>query len=352
MFLFGKWKLITLKMMQLRKQYMDARVSESISVHRTLIYRTLPMLYKQMPEAENVFGPYRKFMVDLACRPDNASDYEKGVGWHYYASTNSFGFKMKKTGGYYKNGVHHIHNSARTMMEEDYTMALTFYKAGYVEKGLEHLTRAIHMLADMCCLPHATGMTYYSPKKKVHQAYEDLARAMYADAVPEQETSPDLLSYFDDRNSFEAALNTIVETQADETRLLLNDPVNAITQRLQNTEIIICALLYRFCCDLRLEPDDAHYVENGTTFFLSPDDPPYTVDIIPEGIRLLNIEEPLTFSVDGSPCQLYRIAHRHDGLYTISPASDKKGRCVSYSSQKLVNFSPNNKKIFFTLNDT
>ena len=61
MFLFGKWKLITLKMMQLRKQYMDARVSESISVHRTLIYRTLPLLYKQMPEAENVFGPYRKF---------------------------------------------------------------------------------------------------------------------------------------------------------------------------------------------------------------------------------------------------------------------------------------------------
>lgn len=351
MLLFGKWKDVTLRMMSLRKHYADVRVSESISVHRTFIYRTLPMLYKHIPEAEEIFGPYRKFMVDLACRPDNSADYEKGVGWHYYSAVNSFGMRMRKTGGYYKNGVHRFHKSARTMMEEDYTMAVTFYKAGYVEKGLEHLTRAIHMLADMCCLPHGTGMTYYSPKKKIHQAYEDLARAMYADAVPEQNISPEELRLFSCRSSFTDAVNSIVEAQIGEYRQLLADPVKAITHRLQVAEKAVCALIYRFFCDISLPADEVFSVPEGAVLRLSENSPAYSVHITADGILLMNRDSQLEVLVDGTPCSIFRAAHRHDGLFTFSPAADKKGRTLT-SGGKLCSFSPHNKKIFFSLSLT
>ncbi len=349
MFLFGKWKAVTLKMMELRKHYIDVRVSESISVHRTFIYRTLPMLYKHIPEAEELFGPYRKFMVDLACRPDNSADYEKGVGWHYYSAVNSFGQRMICSGGYYKNGVHRFHKSARTMMEEDYTMALTFYKAGYAEKGLEHLTRAIHMLADMCCLPHGTGMTYYSPKKKVHQAYEDMARAMYPDAIPEQDITAEELELFSDRSSFTKVLNSIVENQIGEYKFLLADPVAAITHRLHTAEKAICALIYRFYNDISLPAEEVHSVPEGAVLQLDDDFPPYSVHITKDGISLLGKDTAYEVFVDGIPCNVFRLAHRRDGLFTVSPASDKNGRIIAYGSQKLYNFSPHKKKLYFAI---
>ena len=347
--MFWKWRAAALNMMKLRKHYIDVRKSESISVHRTFFYRALPMLYKQIPEAEEFYGPYRKFLVDFACRPDSSSDYEKGMGWHYYSATNSFGMKMKKSGGYYKNGVHKFHKSARTMMEEDYTMALTMNRAGFTDKGMEYLARAVHMLADMCCLPHGGGMTYYSPKKKIHQSYEDLARAMYADAIPEQDITNEQLHLFDDRSTFEKVLNSIVEAEIGEPKLLLTDPVSAITHRLQVAELTVCALLYRYYCDLKKTPEESHYLADGMKVSLTSKAQPYTVKISEDGISFLHEDKPFEVQVNGAVCTVFRAAHRHDGLFTFSPADDKKGRVLSSESSELYRFSPHKKHIFFKL---
>ena len=51
----GKWKKAASKMLRLRKKYIAVRTSESVSVHRTLILRALPLLYSHVPEAADFY---------------------------------------------------------------------------------------------------------------------------------------------------------------------------------------------------------------------------------------------------------------------------------------------------------
>ena len=343
----GKWKAAAAGMISLEAKYASERISERRSVHRTLIYRALPLLYGFVPEAEEMFKPYMEIMIDMVCAPDRDGDYEKGMGRHYYCGTNSFGKRLSPVGGYYKNGIGRFSKSARTMLEEDYTMALTLWKAGFEEPAAIHLVRAIHMISDICCLPHATKMTYYSLKKCIHQSYEDLARSMYPDAVPEQNITESDLHLFDDRNCFGDVLNSIVEKEASEIESVKTEPVKSIIGRLHTAERAVAALFFRFIDDLKHSPDEAHYITDGMKFSIFRNMPPVEARITSEGIEFLNngskIECTLGFGFKDS---VFRAAHRCNGKYTFSPVHDLKGRALVIEKNKLRPFDPRKESLY------
>lgn len=344
----GKWKRAAETMQMLLEEYTKKRVTEVRSVHKNLIFRTLPVLYGFVPEAEKLFAPQLDIIIDRACAPDRSGDYEKGMGRHYYCGSNASGKKLTSKGGYYKNGIIRFSKSARTMMEEDYTMALTLWRAGFDTPAAEHLGRALHMLEDMSCLPHASRMTYYSSKKMIHQAYEDLAKMMYPDNVSEQEFTESDLRLFDDRECFGDVLNRIVEDEAEEPPQLLTDPETCIKNRIYSAEKAVIALLYRFFEDMHKAPDEAHFITNGMKFDLFRNSPPLTAKITPEGIEFYDGDNLCTCKfLFAKEASVFRAAHRKNGSFTFSPVSDQqKGRALVIKKNKLRAFDPLKDKLY------
>lgn len=333
-----KWKKSAAEMTRLTEYYLSVRRSERISVHKTLVYRALNMLCAVVPEAAEFYLPLTDTIIANVCRPDNTGDYENGTGRHYYCVMNSHGIRKFPSEGYYKNGIRKFAKSARSMFEEDYTMALTMHKAGFTDKSAGYFARAVHMISDISCLPHATGMTYFSDKKEIHKAYEALARAMYPDALPERSISMKTLRFFDSEKGFGDAVNDIAEAQINEPKKLLTEPVRSITNRLYKAEEAVAALMYRFMRDVSGASavnscicDKSHISGHDVCVFVTED-----------GLRLEQNNSPVSISVDKKKNgSLFRAAHRFDGLYTFSPISDSKGRSVILKSRKLRPFNPN-----------
>ena len=334
----GKWNAAAGNMRRLLEKYEAKRTSELISVHKNIVYRVLPQLYGFVPEAREIFEPSLEMFIDTVCAPDREGDYEKGSGKHYYCACNSFGIRLSPSAGYYRNGMTRFSQSARTMFEEDYTMALTFWKAGFREKALSHLARALHMLQDMCCLPHAARMTYYTPKKKIHRAYEDLAKMMYPDSVPPQEIKAADLHLFDDRRSFRKALNSIVEVIPQEIPMLHTDPEFAIMHRIYTAEKAAAAFFCRFCRDITLSAEKSHCIADGMKFSIDGELPPLTVKVTERGIVFLACGKKQKLC--GRRYLYFRAAHRSCGRFTFSPVSDRRGRTVIPSDGSLSMFDP------------
>lgn len=233
------------------------------------------------------------------------------------------------------------------MLEEDYTMALTMWKAGFYEQGAVHLARAVHMISDISCLPHATKMTYYSFRKCIHQSYEDLAKTMYPDSVPEQEISEADLHMFDNRDCFGDALNSIVEQEATEIDSVRTEPVKSIINRLHSAERAVASLFFRFIEDIEKRPEEAHYITNGMRFDLFRDMPPVEAVITSEGIGFLNGKETVNCKLGfGFTDSIFRAAHRRDGEFTFSPAHDLKGRVLVPGKNRIVPFDPRKNALF------
>ena len=334
------WELTVKKMNRLRDSYDAGRSSERTSVHKTLVLRSAGLLFSLIPEAQEIYAPLMNTLTANVCRPDEKGDAEKGMGKHYYCACESSGKRLTPVCGYYKNGLGRFSRSARTMMEEDYTMALTFRNAGSISQGGVALARAIHMLSDMCCLPHASKMTYVSNMRNIHKAYEELAEAVYPDFVPVQQITESDLRLFDDRVSFEAPLNSIAEKAAGELGRLIDDPLDAIMSRLYETERAVAALLYRYSEDIFLSPDDAHYIAPGMKLKLYGGDT-LTADVTDKGVVLRSGDE--IFTIDDAKnrrISVFSAAHRHDGEFTLSPAGDREGNVLS--GKKLSSFDPRN----------
>lgn len=344
----GKWKKAASEMLRLRKKYIAVRTSESVSVHRTLILRALPLLYSHVPEAADFYEPVKILLTDNVTCPDRMGDYEKGKGRHYYCASNFLGIRCHTSGGYYRNGVMRFAKSARTMLEEDYTMALTMYNCGFNEQAMIYLARAIHMISDICCLPHATQMTYFSPKRHIHKAYEALARAMYPDSVPVQKLSAENVSLFSSRECFMDSVNTLVEVQIPEIRQLLSAPDKSIIRRLYTAESAVVSLMNRFFEDISLTSEKNNSLFTGAKLACYGGKVVFTAEVSAEGIRFAadDAAAPSDF-VRFMSSNIFRAAHRCDGTFTLSPVNDSEGRCAVYGSAKPRRFSPHRIKMLF-----
>lgn len=328
------FKSISSKMNSLAKQILTEQNKEPSCVHKNLTLRSLVMLKYINSDSEEIFTPMAKALIAFSKRPDRKGDYEKGPGRHYYCAVNTAMKKNNPINGYFRNGKGKCYKSARAMFEEDYTMALTMYVAGFQQKSAEFLGRAIHMISDMCCIPHVSGMTYFSNAAVFHKSYENLAEAVYPELVPRQ-TAVELPDYFDKKYQLGESINRLALDTAKGIKDMSNDPVKAITAHLQRAERVVTALLIRFMEDITSLEKDAHFITNNSGCRIMRGTAPLTVKVSEKGIHLHGVNPSPESRLNVTERTFYA-AHRHDGLYTLSPARDKEGRVLEVSAGKLV----------------
>ncbi len=347
----GKWSNAVRTLYAETEKYNSERQTEIKSVHQSLLLRALIILKNLTPETEDFFAPMVRTMMKTVKLPDKKGDYQNGMGMHYYCVGKFSGKLNKPLKGYYRNGIKEYSRTARTMLEESFTMALTFHNAGFIEKSAYHLGRAVHMISDISCLPHSTGMTFYSSKAKVHKAYEGFAEALYPEFLEEQKADilPDL---FTSRAGFEKGLNRLGADIAAEIEDFLEDPAEEISERLYDTELNVAALLMRFYEDLHNDGKNANYISTGYECRFKEDTAPLSVKVIEKGIVFHGVN-PSPSSKINMTKTVFTAAHRHDGFYTFSPLSERDARVIMFSGNRIIlkEFSPKNSAQLFKFND-
>lgn len=340
---------ITREMLSIAAELDKKRTTRRRNVHQTLLLRAVVLLKSQFPETEKFFSPMLQTMMQYTARPDKKGDYENGMGRHYYCHSTISGEDAKNINGYYLNGVGISSPSARTMLEEDYTMALTMYQCFFRKRAAELLGRAVHMLADICCIPHCTGMTYYSAGRPFHRAYEELAEVMYPEFVEEQ-TISELPQIFEYHDSLGQAINQISGDTADAVRIMCESPENGTISQLYRAEALIAALLLKFFRDTSRTSHEARYIANNSQFRMLHGSPPLSIKVTENGILLHGVNPCPQAALNITRTTFYA-AHRHDGLFTLSPARDPKHRVLQVSSSKvkLVRFNPVHAEQLFRL---
>ena len=313
------------------------------SVHHILLERAADILSHNSQAKADVINPMLKYMLHVVKKPDNKHDYEKGMGRHYYCAVNYMGKPVAPVNGYYKNGLGHFGKSARSMLEENYTMALTMYHAGYIKQASSFLGRAVHMLCDICCLPHATCMTYFSPNGKMHHAYEDAAEYLYPEKLPPM--TYEFTDHFNDRNTFEESLNTISEAIRGELSDLYSDPIAEIIGRLQDSEKKTAALLSRFAEDTVRSPEEAYYITDGMKLVpMVKSLPSYTVTVEENGLRLSHDRRIITHTFSQNK-NYFSAAHRKNGWFSLAPVRCEKDLILTGSDFK--KYDPHNNSQLF-----
>jgi hypothetical protein len=343
--MLNKWNKAAADMKKLADSYNSEKTLPPVPIHKEILIRALKLLGEHSPEAEKLIRPYLGIIFPYTYRADDKGDRENGAGRHYYCSCSTGGIRKKPVSGYLRNGKDLFAKSARTMFEEDYTMALTMYRSGFPKQGAVYLARAVHMLSDMCCLPHAAKMTYFSSKRNVHIQYEELARAMYPEFIPEQHINYGQLRRFAYRGSFSSVLNRNAELICREVPQIITSPEKEIKHRLYDTEAAVAALLYRFYRDTLVTPLRGHYISDGMTCRPFPDLPALKVRVTERGI---------TFELDGVPVNtrfgsIFRAAHRRNGLFSLSPVGSSEGLVLSKGRQGLVSFDPRDPEQLFSI---
>lgn len=341
----NKWKRAAADLQRRAEFYKKDSIIPQSEIHQEILIRAMKLLGETAPEAEALIRPYLNIMLPYTIRADQNGDRENGAGRHYYCGCATNGAPLKPVKGYLKNGKDLFAKSARTMFEEDYTMALTMYCGGFKKQGAIYLARAVHMLSDMCCLPHAAKMTYFSSKRSIHINYEELARAMYPEFIPEQHMPSVQLRRFSVRSSFSEALNKTAAAVCREVRDIFTSPEAEITHRLYDTEAAVAALLYRFYRDTLVTPLRGHYAADGMKCRPFADMPPLEIKLTERGI---------TFELDGVPVNtregsVFRAAHRRNGLFTLSPVGNTSGMVLSSKGRGLVSFDPRDTEQLFTI---
>ena len=343
----GKWNSARKILLVQTNRYNGERTTKIRNVHQTILARALMILKNIRPETETFFAPMLKIMMQTVIKPDNKGDYENGMGLHYYCASDASGKKYPTRGGYHANGIGSFSRSARTMLEENFTMALAFGYAGFQNRCADHLGRAVHMISDICCLPHATKMTYYSSKRKIHTAYENFAEAYYPEFLPEQniDSLPDI---FSSRSGFEKPVNKISEKISREIPEFLSDPIHEICSRLYHTEIVVASMLMRFYEDIHSDGRGINFIKTGLECRIN--NTPLSLKVTKKGIEFHGVN-PFPSSNINMVKTYFNAAHRRDGMYTFSVAGDKSGKVIEISRGKIAlsRFSPTNKNQLFRL---
>lgn len=149
------------------------------STHEHIAMKALELLsIDGYNEAYSFYSPYRETLAVFTQKPDYKGDVDKGKGWHYYCVTDVNGKKLPSSkNGYLKSGKNLLSTArysrnARSIFEDNYQSALTFYRLGNIEKSIEFVARCVHMVADVGCTPHTTNLTLTSVQNSKHKRYE------------------------------------------------------------------------------------------------------------------------------------------------------------------------------------
>lgn len=168
-----------------------ARIDKHIypSVHRGIVRAALQTLELEgHPAAKRFSAGDAETLIEEAAAPDKIGDRQQGRGMHYYNAVRPDGTPLPLHTAIcgYCNGKGAPAPSPLTMFDAEYRTALALSRAGKFFPAMKSLSRAMHMLADICCPPHCCGLTYFSRYAVAHKRYESRAAAIFWNSAPAQ----------------------------------------------------------------------------------------------------------------------------------------------------------------------
>lgn len=157
------------------------------SVHRGIVRAALILLeLEQHPAAKRYSAGDAEILIAEADAPDRRGDRQQGRGLHYFCAAKPDGtvLPLHPALGGYCNGKGAPAPSPLTVLDAEYRTALSLHRAGRYIPAIQSLSRALHMLADICCPPHTAGLTYFSRYAGVHKRYEARAAELFWGSDP------------------------------------------------------------------------------------------------------------------------------------------------------------------------
>lgn len=152
------------------------------SVHCGIVRAAVQLLdLEEHAAAKRYSAGDTETLAEEAAAPDRIGDRQQGRGMHYYCAVKPDGTPLPYhplLGGYC-NGKNAPAPSPLTMLDAEYRTALSLYRAGKFIPAMKSLSRALHMLADICCPPHSCGLTYFSRYALAHKRYEARAAEIF-----------------------------------------------------------------------------------------------------------------------------------------------------------------------------
>lgn len=229
-------------------------------------------------EAYEFFSEYEETILSHTQKPDYKGDFDKGKGWHYYCVTDVHGNKNSRSeNGYRLSGKNFLAPSrycrtARTIFEDNYQSALTFYKAGETEKSMQFVARCVHMIADTACTPHTTNLTLTSVMNSKHKRYEYHTSSIFTQ-FEAKHGDDEIYKLFAQDKLFGECFNTISEGSAKSYDIVVNAPEEAqLDETIENgiclAQQYSAALLLRFYSDalrgnVTVENGGRYYIRNA-----------------------------------------------------------------------------------------
>ncbi len=277
--------------------------------HRDIVKKALALLDKEKKQKVSAFfKAYYKQLESGCTAPDSGEDVDCGAGMHYYSCSNPRGKELAQTNGYYKDRLGRFLPSARTLFEQNYTSAVSLYKAGKKAEGMTCFARAAHFVSDMGCPVHVSNIRCIDRRGNIHYAFEKHAKTTCE--VYSAETFDRRLSKLYEKDSFQDALNKLVSFSAKYVKMVRSlDPLqfdDIESNTLIFTQQNVMALMVRYYNDCT--NDNGNYISDNKTCAFKSVFSGLSLTVTGKGLRLEEINKDLEQKIkvcwndDGSFC--------------------------------------------------
>ncbi len=255
------------------------------NAHKDITVKALKLLEKEKKGRIAAFYQNWHEQILKGCvEPDAKGDLDKGAGRHYYSCVNPKGKELSQTYGYYQNRLGKFLRSARTLLEENYTAALSYYKSGNTEEAMHYLGRAIHFVEDMGCTVHVSNMHYLPKAHNPHYAFEK-----HIDTTCTKHTAESYdkrLNKVYEKDGFGDASNKLVNYAGKfvETVALLDPRAfdDVAKNTLPVTQQNVMALLMRFYNDC--SSDNGNFIVDGRAYTFINEASGLVITVTPKGL--------------------------------------------------------------------
>ena len=298
--------------------------------HQDITTKALALLEKEKKtRVVNFYQDYHEQLLKGCTEPDKKGDIDKGAGRHYYSCVNPKGKELSKTNGYYQNRLGKFLRSARTLLEENYTAALSYYKSGNPEEAMHYLGRAIHFLEDMGCTVHVANMRYLPKTSNPHHAFEK-----HIDTTCVKHTADRFdkrLNKVYEKDSFEDAANKLVGYSSKFVAMISHLDPRAFDDTAKNalpvTQQNVMALLISFYNDCA--SDNGNYITDAKLYTIKNEASGLVVTVTPKGLVL---DEP---DKEKEQKMTVMLRSKGAGAFKVGDGGYVNGKCSGYDYVKL-----------------
>ena len=257
------------------------------NTHKDILEKALQILEMQENKTYyDFFIDYKNVLLKACTEPDSKGDTDRGSGLHYYCAANRKGAELESVNGYYRNRRKRFNRTARTMLEENYTMALSLYKSGEERAAMHQLGRALHFIQDIGCTVHSSGIMYMDTKKNPHNAFETLSQRKYAEADPPKTINKQIKKACE--TSIEQAANKLAQLSSKYAADVLTVDPDTLEKVCKST--LPTAQQYTACMMIRFYEDatsnNGNFLLDGKEYSFKNERTSGFLTITPKGIVL------------------------------------------------------------------